>query len=100
MEREGGGSRLGNGEARRGKKRGVRCGQRHTGAGGERGPTLSATDMGVQPMGTGGGRPARARQGTKGGSGQGGSWLGCCHGSAQAHSADFDLRRFSKLNTI
>jgi hypothetical protein len=35
-----------------------------------------------------------------GGSGQGGSRLGYCHGPTQAHSADFDLKRIFKLNTI
>jgi hypothetical protein len=33
---------------------------------------------------------AREGKGRRGGSGQGGSRLGRCHGPAQAHSADFD----------
>jgi hypothetical protein len=61
----------------------------------------------------GGGDPARVSAGARGrrlsnmcearverGAGQGGPRLGCCHGLAQAHSADFDLKRISKLNTI
>jgi hypothetical protein len=58
--------------------------------------------QGVRPAGAGDGLPivAAQEQRRRGGSGWGGPWLGHWHGPAQTHSADFDLKRISKLNTI
>jgi hypothetical protein len=62
----------------------------------------SGTGRGARPVGVRDSHPACAPgQGMKGwGFGQGGPRLGRCHGPAHAHSANFDLKRISKLNTI
>jgi hypothetical protein len=70
------------GGGRRGGPGEVWCRQGHAAGGGGR----RSSNM----------REARVERGA----GQGRPRLGCCHGLAQAHSADFDLKRISKPNTI
>jgi hypothetical protein len=67
MERGGGADPSSAMEKRGGERKGGPVRAAPHGGRGERAPAVSATDRGVQPTGTGGGRPARARQGTKGG---------------------------------
>jgi hypothetical protein len=56
-------------------------------------------DRGARPTGVGGNHPVHVRQGMKGGPVRR-PRLGRCHGPAHMHSANFDLKRISKLSMI